>query len=127
MFFKDNYTEKVRSLIMSKSSESCITLDLAYAEVANVAWKRILLFSEDKEYVLNNLRLAIDFMNNICRVKRIIDILYETVQLALNERTTVYDTAFLQLAIENNDKLITTDFKFYNKLEQKYKDYVILP
>ncbi|AHC52505.1 hypothetical protein SUSAZ_05435 [Sulfolobus acidocaldarius SUSAZ] len=47
--------------------------------------------------------------------------------MALKEKITIYDTAFLQLAVTRNEKLITTDVKFYNKLEEEYKAYVILP
>ncbi|AHC52504.1 hypothetical protein SUSAZ_05430 [Sulfolobus acidocaldarius SUSAZ] len=40
VFFKDSFSERVRNLISSKIHEGCRTLDSAYAEVANVAWKR---------------------------------------------------------------------------------------
>ncbi len=127
MFFKDNYTERVRKLIANSGSEECKTLDFTYAEVSNVAWKRIILFGENQEYVLKNLKLAIDFLNKMCEITKVREIIDETVELALMEKTSFYDTAFLQLAMINNDKLLTTDLKFYNKLEQKYKEFVIIP
>jgi predicted nucleic acid-binding protein len=127
MFFKDNYTERVRKLIANSGSEECKTLDFAYAEVSNVAWKRIISFGENQEYVLKNLKLAIDFLNKMCEITKVREIIDETVELALMEKTSFYDTAFLQLAMINNDKLLTIDLKFYNKLEQKYKKFVIIP
>ncbi len=52
----------------------------------------------------------------------ILDGLYESaINIAIDSGTTVYDAAYLSLAIEMNAPLYTADQKFMNKLGERYR------
>jgi predicted nucleic acid-binding protein len=125
-FFKDSFTDKISEIILN-SNEDFETLDLAFAEVSNVAWKRIIIFQDDKSAVLGQLQKAIDFIEKLCRVIQVREVWSGAIDLAINERLPFYDSAFLYLAIRENSKLLTTDLRFFNKLPDKYKKFVITP
>ncbi|MEM0173739.1 MAG: hypothetical protein QXI16_04450 [Sulfolobaceae archaeon] len=65
--------------------DSFETLDLAFAEVSNVAWKRIVIFQDDKNAVLSQLQKAIDFIEKLCKVVQVREIWNNAIDLAINE------------------------------------------
>jgi predicted nucleic acid-binding protein len=125
-FFRDSFTDKVIKIIES-SDEDFLTLDLAFSEVSNVAWKRIVLFNDEKDVVIEQLRNALDFIEKLCEIVSVKDIVMDTINLAVQEKLPFYDSAFLYLAIKEGTKLLTTDIKLFNKLNDKLKNYVIIP
>ncbi|AEE94551.1 VapC-type toxin [Acidianus hospitalis W1] len=125
-FFRDSFTDKVIKIIES-SDEDFLTLDLAFSEVSNVAWKRIVLFNDEKDVVIEQLRNALDFIEKLCEIVSVKDIVMDTINLAVQEKLPFYDSAFLYLAIKEGTKLLTTDIKLFNKLNDKLKSYVIIP
>jgi predicted nucleic acid-binding protein len=52
IFFKEDSSEKAE---MAAENYKLITVDLAIAEVANVAWKRVMFFDESKEIAFRRL------------------------------------------------------------------------
>jgi len=64
IFFKEETSERAERAV-----ENCdlITVDLAVAEVANVAWKRVVFFNESKKITLKALKGSIDFITGVCR------------------------------------------------------------
>lgn len=125
-FFRDSFTDKVIKIIES-SDEDFLTLDLAFSEVSNVAWKRIVLFNDEKDVVIEQLRNALDFIEKLCEIVSVKDIVMDTINLAVQEKLPFYDSAFLYLAIKEGTKLLTTDIKLFNKLNDKLRNYVIIP
>ncbi|MEM1627535.1 MAG: type II toxin-antitoxin system VapC family toxin [Sulfolobaceae archaeon] len=125
-FFRDNFTDKVIKIIEG-SDEGFLTLDLAFAEVSNVAWKRIVIFNDDYNITLEQLKNALDFIEKLCKIVYVKDITMEAINLAVQEKLPFYDSAFLYLAIKEGTKLLTTDLKLFNKLNDKLKNYVIVP
>lgn len=125
-FFRDDYTDKVIKII-EESNEDFITLDLAFSELSNVAWKRIVLFNDREDVVIGQLRNALDFMEKLCKIVHVKDIVMETINLAVREKLSFYDSAFLYLAIKEGTKLLTTDLRLLNKLNDELKKYVIIP
>jgi predicted nucleic acid-binding protein len=125
-FFRDSFTDKVIKIIES-SDEDFLTLDLAFSEVSNVAWKRIVLFNDEKDVVIEQLRNALDFIEKLCEIVSVKDIVMDTISLSVQEKLPFYDSAFLYLAIKEGTKLLTTDIKLFNKLNDKLKNYVIIP
>jgi predicted nucleic acid-binding protein len=67
IFFKEEASEKAEKAAMNYT---LITLDLAVAEVSNVAWKRVVFFQETNEIIFNALRKSIDFIIGACEVIR---------------------------------------------------------
>ena len=66
LYFTDPYSEWANDIV--GESRNCYTVDIAYAEIGNVAWKRIHLFRQPKEIILLGLQNAIEFISDICVV-----------------------------------------------------------
>lgn len=92
-------------------------MDLAFAELCSVAWKRVKIFGEEVEASAKALTLARDFVDNACVVYRSRELLQEALELAVEEGTTAYDSLFLSLAKMSRTKLFTTDEKLHKKVE----------
>ena len=114
--------QRAQSII--NSYQRLITLDLAFAEIANIAWKRIFIFKDNKETVLSNLKLAIEFMNTL-NVRQVSSLIDDGIHFALNYGITFYDASFVVLAIRENAILLTTNLKLANAIHGRVK--VITP
>lgn len=94
------------------------TVDLAYAEVGNVAWKRVQIFGEGYAIASKALQGAIDFIEKVCQVVESRELLAEALQLAVDQHVTIYDSLFLSLARRVNIKLLTTDQGLHSRVER---------
>ncbi len=103
--------------IVERSSQT-YTVSQAYSEVANAAWKRVLLYSEDNELVREAVGRATDFITKVCKVEQMEDILILAFELALENEITVYDALFIKLAIDLDGVMVTTDRKLSNKANE---------
>jgi len=104
------------------------TVDIAYSEIANVAWKRIFLFKNPKDKVLINLNKALQFIDNLCTVLRSRDLIMGSISIAIDCGIAVYDALFLSIAVEQDMPLATLDKTFVNKLrDTKYIDVLLHP
>ena len=103
------------------SYEEFYIVDIAYAEVANVAWKRAYLFKNPLDQVLENLDKAIQFIESLCVTIRIKDIILEATKIAVDLGLPVYDALFLSLAEKYEAPLATLYKTLINKLsDTKY-------
>ena len=85
IFFKEESSEKAENAAMNYT---LITLDLAVAEVSNVAWKRVVLFHETNEIIFKALRKSIDFIIGACEVIQMKDLYEAAFKIALEEKIT---------------------------------------
>ncbi len=115
LFFRDPHSEKVEAAVGRYAN--LYTLDLAFAEVCSVAWKRVKFFGEELETASRALALAKDFVDSSCRVAQSRELLQEALRLAVEQGTTAYDSLFLSLALKSKMKLLTTDEKLHKKAE----------
>lgn len=126
LFFRDNFTEKVTEIV-ERADEELITLDFSLAEISNVAWKRIIIFNEDKAVILKQLQNAIKFIKTLCNIVKMEDVIDGAINLAVDQRIPFYDSAFLYLASTRNTKLLTTDKKLYSLANADLKKHIRLP
>lgn len=124
LFFPENYSDWCEGEI-KKYSEIHIP-ELAFLETSNAAWKRITIFKQPSNIVLNNLKLLHDFMKNICTTHRDIDYIQEAIKLSIKLKVTVYDALFLSLAEKYSVKLLTIDRELVEKLEEINQEYRVL-
>jgi len=110
IFFPEKITGK--SLAIAESHD-CITVDLAYAEVANVAWKRISHTGQDAAMVKNMLGECTAFIHETCQVLPAQDLIPAAYDLACRHRITVYDALFLAAAVHCASPLVTADKKLH--------------
>ncbi|HDN68660.1 MAG TPA: PIN domain-containing protein, partial [Methanomicrobia archaeon] len=65
IFFKEEASERAER---AAANYELGTVDLAIAEVGNVAWKRVVFFNEAEEVALRALRRGINFIVGACEV-----------------------------------------------------------
>jgi len=100
---RENGWEKVEKFLM----EGCITIDLAFKEIANMLWKRVKLKDLKEEQVIG---LIEAFLNSgILRVYPQNTLLKEALELSARLDMTVYDSLYVILAKKLNVDLITSD------------------
>ena len=127
LFFRDPYSERVE--VALKKFDEFRTLDLAFAEVGNVAWKRINLFKEDYATSSRALSAAADFITTVCRVSESREILPKALEVGVKYDIPIYDALFLVLADNAKTRLLTTDEKLHRKASktEALKNLTLLP
>jgi predicted nucleic acid-binding protein len=110
IFFPEKISGK--SLMIAETHD-CITVDLAYAEVANVAWKRSSQTGQDAAMVKNMLYECTAFISEACQVLPAQDLVPAAYDLACHHRITIYDALFLAAAIHCASPLVTADKKIH--------------
>jgi len=116
IFFEDENSERAERAAMNYR---LITLDLAIAEVSNVAWKRIILYNDSSEIILKALKKTIDFINSACDVIHLQDLHEAAFQIAIEDKITVYDSFFVAAAERENAPLLTMDRKLHEAIRKK--------
>lgn len=116
MFFKE--ASSSRAL---KCAAECdpVTLDLAIAEIGNVAWKQVVFSGESKDRALDALRDCQDFITTACTLMKASDLTDEAFEIAVENKTSYYDSLFLAAAQEEEMPLLTLDRKLYEKVKAK--------
>lgn len=111
IFFREQSSMKAAMVV--KDSQ-LITVDLARAEVANVAWKRVTLFDEDQEIITKALEMSMEFIDTSCEVIPTTEIMEESFNIALEEKISFYDSLFLAASKRENVPLLTLDKRLKN-------------
>ncbi len=112
MFFKEDAS--MRALDAAAKSD-LITLDLAIAEVGNVAWKQVVLCGADKDQTLVAFKKCQSFISEACELVRAEDLTIRAYNIAVETRTAFYDSLFLAAAEARQVPLLTLDRKLYEK------------
>ena len=116
IFFKENTSGRAE---MAAENYKLITVDLAIAEVANVAWKRVMFFDESKEIALKALRRSTNFITGACEVISTRKLLEDAFAIAIEDKITIYDSFFIAASEREKVPLLTTDGKLYEKVKSK--------
>lgn len=112
IFFPEEKTGQVMAMLADKRF---VTVDLAYAEVSNVAWKRCMFSNENIKISREALTGCITFMNDVCDVIPAKDLMLDAFTDAHTYSITVYDALFLAAAKKYKVPLLTLDTKLYQK------------
>jgi len=112
MFFKEDASTRA---IEAAAKSDLITLDLAIAEVGNVAWKQVAFCGGDKNLTLAAFKKCQSFISDACELIRAEDLTMEAYIISLEAKTTFYDSLFLAAAEESQVPLLTLDRKLYEK------------
>ena len=110
MFFKEDAS--IRALDAAAKSD-LITLDLAIAEVGNVAWKQVVLCGADKDQTLVAFKKCQSFIFQACELVRAEELTIKAYDIAVETRTAFYDSLFLAAAEARQVPLLTLDRKLY--------------
>ncbi len=110
MFFKEDASMRARD---AAAKSDLITLDLAIAEVGNVAWKQVVLCGADKDQTLVAFKKCQSFISDVCELVRAEDLTIRAYNIAVETRTAFYDSLFLAAAEARLVPLLTLDRKLY--------------
>ena len=116
MFFKE--ASSSRAL---KCAAECdpVTLDLAIAEAGSVAWKQVIFSGESKDRALDAFQDCQDFIATACALIKASDLTTEAFEIAVEDKTSYYDSLFLAAAQEEEMPLLTLDRRLYEKAKSK--------
>ena len=117
MFFKEDASQRALDAV---TEPDLITLDLALAEVGNVAWKQVMLCDADRDLTLRALQKCQIFISEACEVVRAEDLLVEAYEISIACKATFYDSLFLALAEREKVPLLTLDRKMFNKANSSH-------
>ena len=112
MFFKEDASMRAQD---AASNSDLITLDLAIAEVGNVAWKQVVLCGADKDQTLVAFKKCQSFISEACELVRAEDLTIRAFNIAVETRTAFNDSLFLAAADARQVPLLTLDRKLYEK------------
>jgi predicted nucleic acid-binding protein len=108
VFFPEEASNRAAELVEDKN---VITVDLALAEIANVAWKRINLFKNSTSPVEKALMKCFEFINTSCELKSTSELIEYAFKIAVRENLTVYDSLFIAASRREKLPLYTLDKK----------------
>ncbi len=109
---KDEFYEVCRKYL----TERKVTLDLAFAEAANVLWKHVKMGRIPVGEVSRRAELLMRLINT-AKVFRVEEVLLDAVELAVDCDVTIYDALFVALAEKLGARLVTTDAKLCERLK----------
>ena len=112
MFFKEDASMRA---IEAAAKSDLITLDLAIAEVGNVAWKQVAFCGGDKDLILAAYKKCQSFISEACELVRAEDLTQEAYSISVKIKTAFYDSLFLAAAEESQVPLLTLDRKLYER------------
>lgn len=109
---KDELHEKCRAYLLQ---EDKATVDIAYAEVANVVWKHVKMGRIGASEVARRVQLAKRLIGS-ARVFRGAELVEMAIDIAVKNDVAVYDALFIALAASLGAKLVTTDKALVKRL-----------
>lgn len=116
VFFEEEASERAERVA---EDYELVTVDVAVAEVANVAWKRVIHFGESREVTLKALKSCIDFITDVCDIITSQELLENGYEIALADEITLYDALFVAASERERILLLTLDKKLYEKLQER--------
>jgi predicted nucleic acid-binding protein len=116
MFFKEEASSRA---LKCAAEYDPFTLDLAVAEVGNVAWKQVVFSGESKDRALDAFRDCQDFITTACTLIKASHLTAEAFEIAVENKTSYYDSLFLAAAQEEEMPLLTLDRIMYEIVKAK--------
>jgi predicted nucleic acid-binding protein len=113
IYFKEEASSRAKRAAVENDP---ITVDLAFAETGNAAWKRVTLFGEDRDANRDSLQKCIDYINS-CTLLRSSDLVDLAFEISVEDKTTFYDSLFLAAAEKEQVPLLTLDKKLCEKVK----------
>jgi len=84
-----------------------------------VIWKKAVLNELSEKDVIKAITIVKEYLPQLLKVNKSIDLIERAIQISLNEKITVYDSLYIALAERKGSKLVTGDRKQYD-VAKKY-------
>lgn len=82
-------------------------------------WKKAVLNELSEKDVIKAITIVKEYLPQLLKVNKSIDLIERAIQISLNEKITVYDSLYIALAERKGSKLVTGDRKQYD-VAKKY-------
>ena len=102
-------------------------LTLTHYEAYNAIWRKAVLLGELTPEEARRAASLIDDMLSGCMIHPFSEVREATMKAALETGLTVYDSAYLALALRVGAPLVTTDDRIRRRLGRELRDLVITP
>jgi len=119
-FREDDVVSKAEKVV--EETKTLYTLDLAIAEITNVAWKKVVFGGDSAEIVGKALSKCIEFITSVCQVVRSVELYDLAFKIAVEKKITAYDALFIAASKKYGAKLVTAD----RELAEKVDDVVLV-
>lgn len=116
IFFLEEASEKAQKIAQKFGF---ITVDYAIIEIANVAWKRVMVFGEPMETIISSLEKCLNFIKTTCEVIPHETLIMNAFKIALEDEITIYDALYIATSEMMKIHLITLDKNLYMKVKDK--------
>lgn len=104
-FSREEGWDRVEEVIL----EGVMSLDLSIKEVVNALWKKVLneeMKAQDAEEIIKDL-----IKPEVIKILNQNDYMLGTFKIAVENKITIYDALFIELAKSTNNDLVTSDSK----------------
>ncbi|MDD3857648.1 MAG: type II toxin-antitoxin system VapC family toxin, partial [Methanoculleus sp.] len=118
--FPEGITERAIEIV---ESHDCTTVDLAYVEVANVAWKRVR--HSGQEIIGSGLADAQAFIRETCHVVPARDLMPAAYDLSCSHNITIADALFLAATVRCGTCLVTADGRLHDAAKKVTAAYLV--
>jgi len=121
--------EEASNWIRMKAEESAQfhILDLTMYEVDNAVWRKGMLLGElnpsEMELVFKSIQV---FADSLCIGHPYNEVRYGTIRIATKHRLTIYDSAYISLALAIKAQFITTDVTLSDKLRKTELEEILV-
>ena len=120
LVIKDEFSGRAESFLTSHGRSELVTVDLAFVETANVLWKHARVLGRIPEESYRRLRtLVVPLIeSSVGEVVEAREVIPEALDNAYRFGITVYDSAYVTLALRRGFKLVSFDAKLRGALRE---------
>ncbi|MDV4343173.1 type II toxin-antitoxin system VapC family toxin [Methanoculleus sp. YWC-01] len=122
VFFPEGITDRAIEIV---EGHDCTTVDLAYVEVANVAWKRVRHSGQDLDIIRSSLADSQAFIRETCHVVPARDLVPAAYDLACSHGITIYDALFVAATVQCGTCLVTGDGRLHDAAKKVVTTYLV--
>jgi len=111
IFFDEDASIRAKQVA---AKHRAITVNWAYAEVGNIAWKRITKFDGDPDATVSSLKKCFEYLSS-CSLIDGLELVEPAVTLSIEHRITFYDALYVAASEKVGAPLYTLDKKLKAK------------
>jgi predicted nucleic acid-binding protein len=115
IYFKEEGSIRAKKVAMEHHP---ITVDWAFAEAGNAAWKRVAIFGKDKDATWASLSKCFEYINS-CDLLAASELASVAFQIAVEDKIAFYDALFVAASELKQVPLYTLDKKLYEMVKGK--------
>ncbi len=127
LYIPEKYSDWARNVI--ETYEENHILDLTIYEILNVIYKKAIVLKEINEEEAKIVFESIKkIMRDLCIIHKYDEVYENAFKIAMNFNISIYDAAYIALALNLKSKFLTMDLKLKEKIEMTdLKEVIVTP